>query len=193
VKLIGGGQLAKYPSTKLYATVRSTKTATALQKLADDSKGRLVLLDADFTDSASVKALRSNVETFTSSLDQVIYNAGVLKGLAPITKAGLDPLRENLEVNLFGAYAAAIEFTPFVQRSNYPNKVFIIVGSNFGSLTTAKQNFDAHNAAFGTVGVNYTAAYDISKVSSPLKCVLWGLYEANSRYSRLRYPVWQWN
>jgi hypothetical protein len=43
--------------------------------------------------------------------------------------------------------------------------VFVLVGSAFGSITTAKENFDFHNAAFGTTGINATAVYDISKVS----------------------------
>ena len=74
-------------------------------------------------------------------------------------------LKRNIEVNVYGAYSAAIAFSPFVQRSSYPNRVFVLLGSSFGSITTAKENFDFHNAAFATVGVNNTAVYDISKVS----------------------------
>lgn len=125
----------------------------------------MVVLEADFTDEKSVQVLREKIAAQTSSLDQVIYNAGVFIGFSAITQVGLGALKENIEVNLYGAYTAAVEFSPFVLRSNYPNRVFVLVGSTFGSITTAKENFDFHNAAFGTSGINATAVYDISKVS----------------------------
>jgi NAD(P)-dependent dehydrogenase (short-subunit alcohol dehydrogenase family) len=123
-----------------------------------------VIIRADFTDEKSVQALKEAISAQTSSLDQVIYNAGVLVGWLAVTKVGLQALRQNIEVNVFGAYTAAAEFSPFVLRSHYPNRVFTLVGSNFGSITTAKENFDFHNVAFGTTGVNNSAVYDISKV-----------------------------
>lgn len=127
----------------------------------------MVILHADLTDEKSVQALRDKLATHTASLDQVIYNAGVLFGWSPVTQVGLSALKQNIDVNILGAYTAGVEFSPFVLRSSYPNKVFVLVGSSFGSITTAKENFEFHNAAFGTTGVNNTAAYDISKVSGP--------------------------
>jgi NAD(P)-dependent dehydrogenase (short-subunit alcohol dehydrogenase family) len=118
----------------------------------------------DVTDAASIHQLKEAISQTTSTLDQVIYSAGVLKGLGPVTAAGLDGLKENITVNLFGAYASAMEFFPFVERSTYAQKVLTFIGSSFGSVTTLKENFDMHNKIFGTTGVNVTATYDISKV-----------------------------
>ncbi|KAK9428363.1 hypothetical protein V1505DRAFT_388012 [Lipomyces doorenjongii] len=84
---------------------------------------------------------------------------------AAVTKVGLETLKQNIDVNVYGAYTAAIAFSPFVQRSSYRNRVFVLLGSSFGSITTAKENFDFHNEAFGTVGINNTAVYDISKTA----------------------------
>jgi len=157
--------LSAYPSATVYATVRSNKSTAELQPLTDQNPKRLVILRADFTDEKSVQALKEAISAQTSSLDQVIYNAGVLVGWSAVTKVGLQALRQNIEVNVFGAYTAAAEFSPFVLRSHYPNRVFTLVGSNFGSITTAKENFDFHNVAFGTTGVNNSAVYDISKTA----------------------------
>jgi NAD(P)-dependent dehydrogenase (short-subunit alcohol dehydrogenase family) len=66
----------------------------------------------DVTDAASIHQLKEAISQTTSTLDQVIYSAGVLKGLGPVTAAGLDGLKENITVNLFGAYASAMEFFP---------------------------------------------------------------------------------
>jgi NAD(P)-dependent dehydrogenase (short-subunit alcohol dehydrogenase family) len=114
-----------------------------------------------------IQNLAEVIEKLTSTLDQIIYNTGVLKGIGSLTSVGLDSLKDNISVNLFGAYSSAIAFVPFVQKSNYERKVFVFIGSSFGSVTTYKLNFDMHNQVFGTRGINATAAYDISKVGVP--------------------------
>ncbi|KAJ5298017.1 hypothetical protein PENANT_c039G01097 [Penicillium antarcticum] len=157
--------LAKHPNAVIYATARKPATAIDLQKLHKVHPNRMHILQVDVTDASSIKQLKEAVSQTTSTLDQVIYNAGVLKGLAPLTAVGLDGLKENLMVNLFGAYACAMEFLPFVERSTYAKKVLTFIGSSFGSITTYKENFDMHNMVFGTSGVNVTAAYDISKTA----------------------------
>jgi NAD(P)-dependent dehydrogenase (short-subunit alcohol dehydrogenase family) len=162
--------LAKYPSAVIYATARSPATAVGLQKLHKDHPDRIHILEVDVADASSIHLLKETVSQTTSTLDQVIYSAGVLKGLGPLTAAGLDGLKENMTVNLFGAYASAMEFFPFVERSTYPKKVLTFIGSSFGSITTFKENFEMHNLIFGTTGVNMTAAYDISKVCTILAC-----------------------
>ncbi|KAJ5761861.1 uncharacterized protein N7511_005243 [Penicillium nucicola] len=157
--------LARHPNAVIYATVRASATAVDLQKLHQNNPNRIHILEADVTDASSIHQLQETISQKTSTLDQVIYNAGVLKGFGPLTASGLDGLKENISVNLFGAYASALEFFPFVQRSTYSNKVLTFIGSSFGSITTYKENFDLHNMAFGTSGVNVTASYDISKTA----------------------------
>ncbi|GIJ86477.1 hypothetical protein Asppvi_005366 [Aspergillus pseudoviridinutans] len=145
--------------------MRSCKTAPELQALAEKNPGRLITLEADFTVEESVEILRQKIASMTSTLDQVIYVAGVFIGLTAVTQVGLAALKQNIEVNVYGAYSAAAAFSSFLLKSDYPNRVFVLFGSSFGSITTAKENFDFHNAAFGTTGINATAVYDISKVS----------------------------
>lgn len=145
--------------------MRSASAASELRTLAEQSGKRVIVLEADTTDPASIAKLRETIGNSTASLDQVIYNAGVLKGFAPITKAAVDDLKQNMEVNVYGAHTATVAFYPFVMQSKYSNKVFAFIGSSFGSVTTAGSNFEMHSQAFGTPGANPTALYDISKVS----------------------------
>ncbi|KAB5576203.1 hypothetical protein GE09DRAFT_1215914 [Coniochaeta sp. 2T2.1] len=157
--------LAMYPSARIYATVRPASDATQLRTLASQSGKHVVILEADTTDTASVEKLKETISKSTSTLDQVIYNAGVLKGFAPISRAEIHHLKENMEVNVYGALIATVAFYPFVQRSANKNKVFVLVGSSFGSVNTATENFEMHSQAFGIPGTNPTALYDISKTA----------------------------
>jgi NAD(P)-dependent dehydrogenase (short-subunit alcohol dehydrogenase family) len=88
--------------------MRSRNTASGLQSLANQNRERLIVLEADFTDEKSVEELREKIAAGTSSLDQVIYNAGVFLGWSAVTKVGLETLKRNIEVNVYGAYSAAI-------------------------------------------------------------------------------------
>jgi NADP-dependent 3-hydroxy acid dehydrogenase YdfG len=88
--------------------MRSSHTASGLQSLANQNRERLIVLEADFNDEKSVEELREKIAVRTSSLDQVIYNAGVFLGWSAVTKVGLETLKRNIEVNVYGAYSAAI-------------------------------------------------------------------------------------
>ncbi|KAJ5811494.1 hypothetical protein N7474_007795 [Penicillium riverlandense] len=157
--------LVKYPAATIYATVRSDSGASELRSLSDQNDKRVIIVEADTTDPASIAKLKETISNSTSSLDQVIYNAGVLKGFAPITKADIGDFKQNMEVNVYGAHIATVAFFPFVMQSAYKNKVFAFIGSSFGSVNTAQRNFDMHSQAFGTPGANPTATYDISKTA----------------------------
>jgi hypothetical protein len=93
---------------------------------------------------------------------------GYSRALVFITSAGINGLKENITVNLSGAYITAVEFIPFIEKSTYRNKILVLIGSNFGSITTVEENFEMRNQAFGTQGVNATASYNISKVGGHL-------------------------
>lgn len=189
-------QLTKYPSAVVYATMRDvTKISPQLQTQATENDGRLVILEADVARPSSVAKLRETITQSTKTLDQVIYNAGVLKGFGSLTSAGLDPRKVNITVDLFGPYTTALEFIPFVRASEYSNKVMVLIGSSFGSITTAQEDFEQHGVWFGDKGVNATAAYDISKVRTNSKPYIVGIFHFQDVDIVLRRPknVWLWN
>lgn len=157
-------QLTRYQSANVYATARDVTKAADLQSLAARNKGRLHLITADATDPNSIKAAAAEISKQTDSLDHVIYTAGILKGVGRnILDVGIEPLKENLETNVFGAYYSAVEFTPFLRNSKFERKSLVLLSSNFGSMAQADVLFRHKSAGFGT-DFEPTAMYNISKV-----------------------------
>jgi NAD(P)-dependent dehydrogenase (short-subunit alcohol dehydrogenase family) len=157
-------QLNCYPSANVYATARDVAKASDLQSLAALNKGKLHLITADVMDPNSIKAAAAQISQRTDSLDHVIYNAGILRGVGKnILEIGIEPLKENLETNVFGAYYSAVEFTPFLVNSKFERKSLVLMSSNFGSIALADTLFQLKKAAFGT-DFEPTAMYNISKV-----------------------------
>jgi NAD(P)-dependent dehydrogenase (short-subunit alcohol dehydrogenase family) len=157
--------LARSPSAVLFATARNPSKAEELQKLAVSNNSRLHVLAADVTSPASIKALAVEIKKQTNSLDQVIYNSGVLTGMGNILDVGLDGLKDNMETNVYGAYTASVEFAPFLLQSDYPKRSLVLVSSTFGSLSLSDELFDQHAKAFGTPDFHVFAMYDISKTA----------------------------
>lgn len=85
--------------------------------MADQNQGRVQVLAADSNDQSSLQKLASEISKSTNTLDIVIYNAGVLKGVGNVLQVGLDGLKENINTNLYGAHHIAVEFSPFLLRS----------------------------------------------------------------------------
>jgi NAD(P)-dependent dehydrogenase (short-subunit alcohol dehydrogenase family) len=125
----------------------------------------LYLFRADVTSSDSIKALAVRIKKQTSSLDVVIYNAGVLTSIGNILDVGVEGLKSNLDTNFYGAYLASVEFTPFLLNSDYSRRCLVLVSSSFGSLTLSDELYEQHAQALGTPDFHAFASYDISKVS----------------------------
>ncbi|OBT94409.1 hypothetical protein VE01_07758 [Pseudogymnoascus verrucosus] len=157
--------LTCYPSANVYATARDVAKASDLQSLAALNRGKLHLITADVMDPNSIKAAAAEISQRTDSLDHVIYNAGILRGVGKnILEIGIEPLKENLETNVFGAYYSAVEFTPFLLNSKFERKSLVLMSSNFGSIVLADTLFQLKTAAFGT-DFEPTAMYNISKTT----------------------------
>ena len=96
-----------------------------------------------------------------NSFDQVFYISGVLKGFGNILEVGIDVLKENIDVNLYGAYLATQAFVPFLEKSSEAKLSYI--STDFASF--ALPIFEGHSQAFGTEGYDPTGSYNISKTA----------------------------
>lgn len=92
---------------KIYAAARST---AAVAELVQQSGGRVVALELDITDAASVAAAAEQCP----DVDLLINNAGVNKcdGLMGLT--GMESARLEMEVNYFGTLAMCRTFAPLL-------------------------------------------------------------------------------
>lgn len=122
-----------------------------------------------------------NIAQISDSLDIVIYNSGVLNGIGNILEVGIEPLKENVNINVYGTYYAAVEFVPLLLKSTYGGKTFAIISSSFGSMQLSDKIAAAHEKFFGP-GFDATAMYNVSKVGE-MKCTSQIL--TNQTYRRL--------
>jgi NAD(P)-dependent dehydrogenase (short-subunit alcohol dehydrogenase family) len=165
-------QLLAHPAATIYATVRDPAKATTLAAVAEKSSGRVRVLTADAVDVKSFDLVTEEIKKTYSTLDLVIYNSGVSNGFGNILDAGVQSLKDNFDVNVYGAYHAAVAFTPLLLKSTYPKKSLVYLASTFGSFGLTLQVLAAHeqiqkSAGLGS-GFDATAMYNVSKVYCPL-------------------------
>jgi NAD(P)-dependent dehydrogenase (short-subunit alcohol dehydrogenase family) len=146
----------------VYAAVRDISKAVELQRVANSSNGRIQLLHIESTDPSSFKLAAAEIARKTQSLDIVIYNSGVLRGWGNVLEVGIESLKDNMETNVYGAYHAAVVFSPFLLRSGFQNKSLVLVSSTFASLSLPI--FEEHRNSFGMPDCDPTAMYNTSKV-----------------------------
>ena len=98
---------------------RSEKPTADLQKLIDGSDGRVVHVQAQINDKASVKKAAAQVDKALAGkgLDVLINNAGVM----PISMGGSEALegsvlREALEVNVEAVQNVTAGFLPLLRK-----------------------------------------------------------------------------
>lgn len=90
----------------VYAAVRNPADATG-------GNGEIEFTQCDVTDSAAVAAWAQRVssEVGDAGLDVLVSNAGILT-LGPLELTGLDEIRRDFEVNVFGSIAVINAFLP---------------------------------------------------------------------------------
>lgn len=164
-------QLASYPNATIFATARDPTKAAELQSLASANGSRIQILQADALDISSLQLVAKTIEQSSKSLDMVIYNTGVLVGIGNMLEVGVEPLKENIETNVYGAYYAAVQFSPLLLKSAFANKSLVLISSSFGSMSLSDKVAAEHESLFGP-GYDATAMYNISKASRCLLIIL---------------------
>lgn len=102
--------------SKVFATIRGSPSET-LQKLADGSNGRVIVIRMVVTDKSSIAAAVEQVkqELAGQGLDVLINNAGVM----PTTLDGIaamDNLLETLQVNVETVHSVTSAFLPLLKE-----------------------------------------------------------------------------
>ena len=113
------------------ATVIATaRSADKLEALAAEGGARLIGVQSDVSDPASVQRLAETTQARCGAVDAVVNNAGI-GYLEPFVNSTVEHWRETIETNLFGALRTMQAFLPsMVQRGR---GVIINVGSNGAS------------------------------------------------------------
>lgn len=113
-------QIASFPASEVsivFATARSM--TPALKFLVDKSAGKVVYLQLETTDEASVKAAASQAEKILAAsglkgLDVLVNNAGVMPA-TPKGVAAMNDLSEVLTINVVGVQNVTSAFMPLLR------------------------------------------------------------------------------
>ncbi|KAL8672820.1 MAG: hypothetical protein Q9168_002731 [Polycauliona sp. 1 TL-2023] len=134
-------ELAALPAsdiTQIFATARSD--SPELKELAEKSSGRVVVVQLDVTNEASVKQAAVQVEAKLAGkgLDVLINNAGVCQYNMDGVKA-MDGLTESLTINVLGVHWVTRAFLPLLEKGTL-KKVVNIPGLQ--NLQSGDERFD---------------------------------------------------
>ena len=87
---------------RVFAAGRSGERRAALQATARERQLALTAIEMDVRDDASVARAMAQIEEAGASIDVLINNAGVAY-VAPVEEIRMADLREQFEINVFGA------------------------------------------------------------------------------------------
>lgn len=129
--------LLKAGAVKIYAAARDPES---LETLCDEEGARLVPLRLDVTKASDITAALEHAKDVTL----LVNNAGVLESCGIIEAGNLDPLRREMEVNLFGLTAMSQAFAPVIEACgggaivNMLSVASLICFPPFGSYSASK-------------------------------------------------------
>jgi NAD(P)-dependent dehydrogenase (short-subunit alcohol dehydrogenase family) len=161
---------------RVFAGVRQEADAEALRRQASD---RLTPLFLDVTLSASIAAARQAVEAAIrpGGLHGLVNNAGIPLG-GPLEFLSLDDMRQQFEVNFFGAIAVTQSFLPLLRHGR--GRIVNISSSN-GLL------------ALPFLGPYAASKFALEAVSDSWRVELkpWGIAVALVEPGAVATPVWE--
>jgi NAD(P)-dependent dehydrogenase (short-subunit alcohol dehydrogenase family) len=127
---------------------KGAAVAESLQAELSDSTGdeRIVPMQLDVADQASVDRLAAEVESRFGRIDVLVNNAGIGNDYGQRgADADLDQVQEALDTNLFGAWRLSRAFIPLMRRGGYGRIVNISTG--MGQLSDMGGGFPGYRVS----------------------------------------------
>jgi NAD(P)-dependent dehydrogenase (short-subunit alcohol dehydrogenase family) len=140
----------------VFALARSPESSH-LKELQGKFSRRLVCVECDVADDASVAAARKAVEGKTEALDLVVNNAGTY---GPdddrLEKLNFADMRRVFEINIFGPIRVSREFLPLLKAGAQPKLVHItsLMGSLSDNRSGGKWSYRMSKAALNMANKN---------------------------------------
>ncbi len=129
--------LIRHGAAKVYAGARNPET---LDPLIETHGDKIVPLRLDVTSDEDVRAAAAQVDDVTL----LINNAGVLESLGVMEAGSVEPLRHEMEVNVFGLARMALAFAPVIATNgggavlNVLSAASLVAFPAFGSYAATK-------------------------------------------------------
>ncbi len=169
-------QYLERDDTHIFATCRNPDSASALQQLAAQQRGRVQLIQLDVTDTASINASVQAIEA--DGIDILINNAGVFPRDDRATTFGkLDgaAMLENWHVNAVAPIMVTQAYADLLRRGNAAR--LVMISSDAGSLTLKDG------------GCNYTYPASKAALNMLTRCVAAEL-KADDIITTMIHPGW---
>eukprot|EP00693_Jakoba_libera_P001458 EC690451.1.p1 GENE.EC690451.1~~EC690451.1.p1 ORF type:complete len:186 (+),score=38.60 EC690451.1:25-558(+) len=133
-------QFAQSGSYRVFAGARNIAKDTPIFQAAQEFPDRLIPVQVDVTDDASIERAVAAVQQVTSGLELLINNAGVVENKAFLIRApkGKDPKRaeiwKELEINALSPVFVTKAFAPLLSASEAPLKRIVNMSSGLASM-----------------------------------------------------------
>jgi norsolorinic acid ketoreductase len=124
--------LAARPETVVFAGVRSTAQATALQQLASQNPN-VHIVKLESTSVSDAAAAANTVESISGGLDVVIANAGISNNYRLVTEADIDSFQEHWQVNTMGPLILFQALYSLLRKRQ--TRKFVTMSSMAGSIS----------------------------------------------------------
>ncbi|GAA5823371.1 hypothetical protein JCM3770_006843 [Rhodotorula araucariae] len=146
---------AKRPNTLVFAGARTPEKADALNALAKETQGRLVVVKLDVHSDEDHAAAAKLVKEKAGKVDVVIANAGIAEGMAPVATADVNEFRRHHETNVLGPLRLFQALAPLLAAAPAPQFVGVssLVGSIAGLIPFPTTHYGASKA-----GLNFLIA-----------------------------------
>jgi NAD(P)-dependent dehydrogenase (short-subunit alcohol dehydrogenase family) len=140
-----------------HRVVGTARQASALASFEALAPGRAVARRLDVTDADAVMAVVAGIEREVGAIDVLVNNAGYgHEGL--VEEASLAELRQQFEVNVFGAVAVIKAVLPYM-RARRAGRIINI--TSMGGLVTFPGLAFYHGSKFALEGISETLAKEV--------------------------------
>ncbi|KAI0830941.1 NAD(P)-binding protein [Hypoxylon sp. FL0890] len=160
-------QLASLPPSDVGKVLASARgDSPALDDLAMESSGRVIVVKLDVANEASIKQAAAEVERKLEGkgLDVLINNAGVCQ-YAPDGVKSMDNFEESITINVLGVHWVTREFLPLLQKGTL--KKVANISTTLASITLARKAhyfpapaYKISKAAMNSLTAQYALDYE---------------------------------
>jgi NAD(P)-dependent dehydrogenase (short-subunit alcohol dehydrogenase family) len=170
-------QLAERGMTVFMGSREPERGAAAADELASEGM-RVEPVQLEVTDPSSIEAAAARIQREYGRLDVLVNNAGIVVE-APATEMDAARMRENFEVNVFGAVSAIRALLPLLRASGSPRIVNVSSttasltltsgGTDFGGDAGARLAYSSSKAALNMLTIQYALAFSKDPEHSHIK------------------------
>lgn len=171
-------QLAKQNIRVLLGSRDVTRGQKAVEQLTSENLP-VTLLQIDVTNQLTIDAAVTKVTDEYGHLDILVNNSGVYGKEPHPSQLTLETIRENFEVNFFGAFAVTRAFLPLIKKS--ASGRIVNVSSGLGSFAFHQSQSNcyyhlAYSASKASLNMfTYQLAQELKKTNIKVNCCTPGL------------------